>query len=500
MRSSISRGAPAVLLAGLLLLETNAVAQWPPAAPQQPYPGAPSAPMGQPQPPGPILLPAPGAPQGPSAPPREATTQPALSESPTRIESEKSIINYDPAAWVKDSERISPDGKRFAVVIQAQDKKTAYASIDGRNQKTYAWARDLTFSGDSRHVAYVATVDGKDLPVVDGREGAFRGEIWGGTRGRGGTLRLNRDGSRVAFVARKGNAPVFGVVIDGAMDRPNVDPNDGAPVFSPDGKRLAYIAQEGGQRFVVLDGKPGAKYEAVSKGTLTFSPDSKRLAYFAGNGGMRTVVVDGAEGPPHRDAMVSTLRFSPDGTKLAYAAQLESGKWAIVVNGKAEAAFDYIGSFTGVNWSPDSRRLAYAGLVDKQWGAVVDDAGFPYDAIGSLVFSPDSTRAAFHAQTDGKWVVVVNSPDGTYSSRLKSDSVLNETLTYTPDGKYLLYGAMTNGRPHMVVNGQPAQSYYEAIWNINGGRVVIDTLTSFSYIALKQGKIYLVREAVTLAR
>jgi len=130
----------------------------------------------------------------------------------------------------------------------------------------------------------------------------------------------------------------------------------------------------------------------------------------------------------------------------------------------------------------------------------VDDAGFPYDAIGSLVFSPDSTRAAFHAQTDGKWVVVVNSPDGTYSSRLKSDSVLNETLTYTPDGKYLLYGAMTNGRPHMVVNGQPAQSYYEAIWNINGGRVVIDTLTSFSYIALKQGKIYLVREAVTLAR
>jgi roadblock/LC7 domain-containing protein len=215
---------------------------------------------------------------------------------------------------------------------------------------------------------------------------------------------------------------------------------------------------------------------------------------------MRTVVVDGAEGPPHRDAMVSTLRFSPDGTKLAYAAQLESGKWAVVVNGQARAAFDYIGSFTGVNWSPDGTRLAYAGLVDKQWGAVVDDAGFPYDAIGSLVFSPDSTRAAFHAQTDGKWVVVVNSPDGTYSSRLKSDSVLNETLTYTPDGKYLLYGAMTNGRPHMVVNGQPAQSYYEAIWNINGGRVVIDTLTSFSYIALKQGKIYLVREAVTLAR
>jgi len=249
----------------------------------------------------------------------------------------------------------------------------------------------------------------------------------------------------------------------------------------------------------VLDGKPGAKYEAVYKGALTFSPDSKRLAYFAGKGGMRMVVLDGAEGTPHRDAMVSTLRFSPDGTKLAYAAQLESGKWAIVVNGQARAAFDYIGSFTGVNWSPDSKRLAYAGLVDKQWGAVVDDAGFPYDGIASMAFSPDSRRAAFQAQTDGKWILVVNAPDGTYSSRLKSDSVLNETLAFTPDGKHLLYGAMTNGRPHLVVNGRPAQPFYEAIWNIDGGRIVIDTPTTVSYIALKDGKIYLVRETMTVA-
>jgi len=51
----------------------------------------------------------------------------------------------------------------------------------------------------------------------------------------------------------------------------------------------------------------------------------------------------------------------------------------------------------------------------------------------------------------------------------------------------------------MVVNGQPAQSFYEAIWNINGGRIIVDTPRSFSYIALKDRKMYLVRETVTLA-
>ena len=155
MRSSIRRCVPAVLLAGSLLLGTSALAQWPPAPPQQPYPGMPSSPIGQPGP-GPILLPTPGAPQGPSAPPREAATQPALSESPTRIESEKVIVEHNPTAWAKDSVRISPDGKRFAVVIHSEDKATAHASIDGQDQKNYGWVRDLAFSGDSRHVAYVA--------------------------------------------------------------------------------------------------------------------------------------------------------------------------------------------------------------------------------------------------------------------------------------------------------------------------------------------------------
>ena len=489
---TIHRGFGCVLLSvALVLVASLALAQWAPPQPPQPYPHVPGSPTGQTPGPGPVLSPRPGAPQGPSAPPPEAPAQVRPPNPLTRIDSEKFIVRHNPAAWAKDSVRISPDGKRFAVVIQEAENKVR-ASIDGQDGKVYAWVRDLTFSGDSRHVAYVATIEGQDLPVVDGREGAFRGEIWGGT------LRLNHDGTRLAFVARKGNAPAFGVVIDGAMDRPNLDPSDGPPVFSPNGKRLAYVAQEGVQRLVVLDGKPGTKYEAVYKGTLTFSPDSKRLAYLAGKGGKRIVVVDGSDGNPYTDVGATTLRFSPDGTKLAYAAQIDTGGWAVVVNERAGPVFDSIGPFTGLNWSPDSTRLAYAAQGKGQWAAILGDGAFTYDDVAWIVFSPDSKRAAFCAMTGGKWIAVMNDSAAgrTYESTLKSEAVLNETLAFSPDGKHLLYGAMASGRPHMVVDGQPAQSFYESIWNINGGRVVFDTPSSFSYIGQKDGKIYLVREAL----
>ena len=55
----------------------------------------------------------------------------------------------------------------------------------------------------------------------------------------------------------------------------------------------------GKKSYVVVDGKEGAEYGSVHPSTLCFSPDGRRLAYVAHKNNSRIVVVDATEGRPY---------------------------------------------------------------------------------------------------------------------------------------------------------------------------------------------------------
>ncbi|HLA36860.1 MAG TPA: hypothetical protein VJZ02_00155, partial [Candidatus Brocadiales bacterium] len=84
---------------------------------------------------------------------------------------------------------------------------------------------------------------------------------------------------------------------------------------SPDGKRVAYWAQVGNKRFVVVDGKEEKQYDDIVAGTLIFSPDSKRVAYGAIVGNKWFAVVDGKEEKQYDGIGRGTPIFSPDGKR-----------------------------------------------------------------------------------------------------------------------------------------------------------------------------------------
>lgn len=142
---------------------------------------------------------------------------------------------------------------------------------------------------------------------------------------------------------------------------------------SPDGRRLAYVIEQNGKQFVVLDGKEGKRYDGIGAHSSFFSPDSRRVIYSALQGGVWHMVIDGKEIGAYR--AVEAPVFSPDSRRVAYKALLEHGT-AVVVDGMTGKSYDGVASHSIV-FSPDSRHLAFIAREETPNGdgsffAVVD--------------------------------------------------------------------------------------------------------------------------------
>lgn len=233
-----------------------------------------------------------------------------------------------------ESLSFSPDGKRLASVHKRDEKRVAV--IDGVEGKEYDRIEQpgIRFSPDNSRTAYAAESAGEKLVVVDGQEGpCFK--RWGKT-----PLSFIPNSARPIYSYKKGERDV--VVIDGVESASYASYRSLA--FSPDGSRYAYAAEKQKDRWVVVvDGTeygPGGKLEAgderafdlLGKGTPIFSPDGKRTAWIGVVQGNWIAVVDGQESRPYEIVQRSAIGFSPDSAHVVYLAQRE-GKKMIIVDG-----------------------------------------------------------------------------------------------------------------------------------------------------------------------
>ena len=124
--------------------------------------------------------------------------------------------------------------------------------------------------------------------------------------------------------------------------------------LQPDEAAAAYGARQG-SRVVVLDGKPGQLYDGIGAGSLVFSPNGQRLAYVAQVGKQQVVVVDGQASKPYKGIAVGSLVFSADSQHVAYAANDEGVLDGQAGNRKKPGSRSF---------SPDSQR-PYAAAVDE---------------------------------------------------------------------------------------------------------------------------------------
>jgi Tol biopolymer transport system component len=358
----------------------------------------------------------------------------------------------------------SPDSSRLAyVALQADGERVAVVEINQPPGKSFdrIFEGEVVFSPDSRRLAYGVRLGDKWFAVVDGKEiGPF--DFLGSTTG----FRFSPDSGHFAFGAMIGKQ--WCAVVDGKNQK--LYDNVGALAFSPDAKLMAYVASAAGKWFVVHGDCPnfrrldrengtvplgpdkwqeGPAHDAIGEETLRFSPDGRRLAYAAVDGGRWRPVVDGRPGKACDG--IAEMKFSPDGRSFAYVAR--SGETEMVVlDGREQNAYDRIGGGT-LEFSPDGRRLGYIARSGRVSFAVVDTRRQPrHDMVGYLTFAPDGKHFVY-AAIDG---------DKTYTVVDDSPSSHHYTALWTaPDARLLFdargafhYLAVKEGNMYLVEEAQ----------------------------------------------
>jgi Tol biopolymer transport system component len=263
--------------------------------------------------------------------------------------------------------------------------------------------------------------------------------------------------------------------------------------FGPDGKTLAYVGDEEKKHEVkekqwVIAGprKLGPYFEVGShwRVPFVFSPDGARLAFRAASDeDTKFIVLDGRAQEAFDD--VDHPVFSPDGSHLAYAANrggkhqesiyvVSGGEWFVVLDGKKGETFDWVGHTCGEGgwptFSPDGSRLAYKAQRGKKWFMVVDgkrEEGF--DLLFGPAFTPDSRHVEYSAENGKDWLLI---RDG---KRVTDNHPAIIAQAVSPDGAHYAYACVDQSKRWSVfVDGAPVGSFdfaYAPTFSKDGKRV-----------------------------
>ena len=313
----------------------------------------------------------------------------------------------------------------------------------------------------------------------------FRGVVVGGVALLGATffaLAVGRGaiGSSTATVSRASRAtpraPATGIVYvrSGRLSFMNADGSGqrdsglrvearGFPVWSPDGRKLAFPGERRNRVALSIADRNGRNSRAIGPAGwydclwLSWAPDSRRIAYTqngdcGGDVASYTVNVDGTS----RRSLPRKYSFdpiwSPDGRRILFTDRYRF--FVMAVDGSSLRAIrnadpdvpDGTPNRPPAAWSPDSKRIVY--LSGGLYVMNLDGTGRRNLTGGLRVFSfapsPDWRQIAIAAD-DGRIrdIYVLDADGGNLRKLTSARRVVNDDPQWSPDGRRLSFSRRT---------------------------------------------------------
>jgi TolB protein len=234
------------------------------------------------------------------------------------------------------------------------------------------------------------------------------------------------------------------------------------PVWSPDGKQVAFSRHRGGKIGLFVMAADGTGEKSINAGKLPqydacWSSDGTRLAFThvpqsgtQGNLDVYIAKADGSEprlfaGDRGKLSHEEYPAWSPDGKRIAFSSTFEGNQELYVAEIEGadrrrltnDPALD-----AHPAWSPDSKQIAFA---TNRWGdfeiAVMDIEGGNLTRLTESrglddypVFSPDGKRIAFMSNRDGNFEIYVMDAGGANQRNVTQHPALDNFPAWTPRG------------------------------------------------------------------
>ncbi len=335
-----------------------------------------------------------------------------------------------------DARLTAIEGRLDDIEGKVASLEAAVAGLTGQTRLTDNSADDYvpSYSPDGRHIAFTSYRDGNGEIYVMNADGSGQTRLTDNSATDGGPS-WSPDGRRIAFHSnRDGNWEIYVMNADGSGQARLTDNSaiDYVPSYSPDGRRIAFHSNRDdpdrndddfifGIYVMNADGSGQTRLtdNSAIDGAPSWSPDGRRIAFHSDRddpdrsddyriAGIYVMNADGSGQTRLTDnsATDASPSWSPDGRRIAFTSYRDGNGEIYVMNadGSGQTRLTHISATDAApSWSPDGRRIAFHSNRDWYWEIYVMNA----DSFGQTRPTGNSAVGA-----DPSW-----SPDGENRTR-----------------------------------------------------------------------------------